>query len=503
MAGGVPNLLSNHIGFAEIGYPEPMVCAFRLSVLSVGVLLTVYWLSLAGCVATSGAFSTDQLSDPGLTADERPVLMNRLEQAEKLSFEAMAGVVLSAMADNRHDLASRKQLWTFADGLDPGSMAHLAGRSLLMTGDRQTVAWLAETIAERGWADQASALVRSLARPDRAVEIDRRPEWSALAKLFPDRPVESTLADFFLEAPEGNDRLAVALSAWHILVKRFSRDRQASLIREAAERGHVLGTTMLRSMSDWEVIPDSREELYRLVILGEGRLLPVRPGTTRSADGQDRELSRRIGVMREAGAAQPRVRHLPAISWGTSEQIGRSRAERQRMLQRHLATVDRHEREPSTDLKLLCDYDLLTLELLIESMGRPDLVASWFEQADADLADIRTEYGGLLKVAEHEDNGSRDIRAVAYMPITMRHDYAYYSPPGLLIDLPHAIAHYHFHAQDYRNRHAAHPGPGDLEFADQMRITGLVLTFINRRTLNVDFYAPGGIVVDLGNIHRP
>jgi hypothetical protein len=64
------------------------------------------------------------------------------------------------------------------------------------------------------------------------------------------------------------------------------------------------------------------------------------------------------------------------------------------------------------------------------------------------------------------------------------------------------LAHYHFHAQEYKNSEFAGPGKGDIDTADRLDFNFLVFTFIDEKTLNVDFYQPGGVVVDLGTIKR-
>ncbi len=42
---------------------------------------------------------------------------------------------------------------------------------------------------------------------------------------------------------------------------------------------------------------------------------------------------------------------------------------------------------------------------------------------------------------------------------------------------------------------------GDQKFADKYQLNNLVLTSIDANRLNVDYYQPGGIVIDLGTLH--
>ena len=61
----------------------------------------------------------------------------------------------------------------------------------------------------------------------------------------------------------------------------------------------------------------------------------------------------------------------------------------------------------------------------------------------------------------------------------------------------------HFHAQRHRNGNHAGPGLGDLNYAQNTRTNNLVFTFVDKDTMNVDYYRHGKVIVDLGTIKRP
>ena len=65
-----------------------------------------------------------------------------------------------------------------------------------------------------------------------------------------------------------------------------------------------------------------------------------------------------------------------------------------------------------------------------------------------------------------------------------------------------SLFHFHLHVQRYRNTDYAGPGYGDVNFADNSRANCLLFTFVNRDTLNVDYYRHGRVQVDLGVIKR-
>lgn len=142
--------------------------------------------------------------------------------------------------------------------------------------------------------------------------------------------------------------------------------------------------------------------------------------------------------------------------------------------------------------------DLATALLVKDAMDDPAVTAAWFAQADADLRDTTSEYGGVLTW----DQTGR-LRAQAFAPNQRQGDRKFFSPPALIAAMYTGLAHYHFHAQAFENAEFAGPGRGDLFFTQSMNAHTLTLTFIDRDRLNVDFAFPGGWVLDLGGIDRP
>jgi hypothetical protein len=82
------------------------------------------------------------------------------------------------------------------------------------------------------------------------------------------------------------------------------------------------------------------------------------------------------------------------------------------------------------------------------------------------------------------------------------HDLKFLAPQALIDRVYTGLAHYHFHAQEYKNTNHAGPGIGDMEFAKRLNFNCLVFTFVERDRLNVDYYQPNGAVVDLGTLER-
>jgi len=141
--------------------------------------------------------------------------------------------------------------------------------------------------------------------------------------------------------------------------------------------------------------------------------------------------------------------------------------------------------------------DLIVLDLLLDAMDDPVFCAAAFEQAEADRLDTSTEYGGALI---WDDQGGLVMKPFA--PLMRRHDQAYIASTPCLQAVYLGLGHVHFHAQRYDNAPWAGPGKGDLDFVQTYHINAIVLTFLDRKTLNLDVALPGGIILDLGCVTR-
>ena len=100
-----------------------------------------------------------------------------------------------------------------------------------------------------------------------------------------------------------------------------------------------------------------------------------------------------------------------------------------------------------------------------------------------------------------DDHGRFTARGFA--PQRKEGDRKFFTPPTLVAAMYTGLAHYHFHAQSHDHAAYAGPGRGDLAFTEALRANTLVLTFVDRDTLNLDLALPGGVVLDLGSVVRP
>jgi hypothetical protein len=121
-----------------------------------------------------------------------------------------------------------------------------------------------------------------------------------------------------------------------------------------------------------------------------------------------------------------------------------------------------------------------------------------FGVADIDQRDSTTEHGGMIW------SDARGFHVQHFPPRgSPAPDDRRFTAPREMIDFSGAaLAHFHMHVTQWRNRDYAGPSPEDLDYAARFGRTCLVLTGIGRDALNADAYFPTGAVVDLGEVRR-
>jgi hypothetical protein len=383
---------------------------------------------------------------------------------------------------------------------EPAAKVHFA-KTIVLMNDFEARDYIIEQAVKRNWTDFIPALVRSYAQKASNIRDADRAERKALEKLAPGKPVEQTVLEVF----SGSQKAEVTqrAAAWS-LIQRLNPDR-GLLMRQLA--GMKIDDPMIGDLTagavELGVVPDSIETVAWL------RMLRTAPYA--SFWGKAKAVVARLNDEQRQNL---QLRHLPVLVYLAERNDPILTRSRDQLLSEAIAHDDaaqHHTKGPTFDgpmdevsqnlrfyQKQLCWADLAVIRTLEQIMADKTVTAAWFQQADMDEKDKSTEYGGLLRVA---DNGQAVPQL--YKPEYRRNDLHYYPPAQLVTDAYIALAHYHFHAQSLHNRRYAGPGRGDMErIADRQQFNGLVLTFIDENSLNVDYYQPGRALVDLGTIHR-
>lgn len=439
---------------------------------------------------------------------------------------------LSVMFDTTRDPAQRlfaaEQLGPIGDAPDPSGLASAMHRVLWLdnqptdlrllamdrlieydeeafwhiakTRIRDTDLWpvrgpLIEKAVQRSDRLFIPALVRSYARDSQVYADADRPERAAILALADGRTIEQAVWEVFVNADK-TVTTAGRVDAWTLMNRLSEPQRVRALLIQSESSQSVM---LDLQAADWlEVLPTNRESVLWLMRL------------RRAEQGGAfwEKARRRAGTLTDDQHRGLSLRHLSALLLAEESDLRRDTPQSMSRLASALSRVEHTRRTlagnmrelPSESLadhtEQLCWADLLVIGRLIDAFRDRALANELFRQADADHADTTSEHGGVLTY----ENGR--YAALDFPPVLRDHDQKFYSSNALINRMYTGLAHYHFHAHQYANADYAGPGPGDLGFVDRLRTSAVVFTFLDRDTLGIDYYQPGGVIVDLGVIKR-
>lgn len=498
-------------------------------------LIVVLLLSLLTPVGCGGA--PRRTTDPLTTLrDPAKPAITRLRAAEALPEAILAGEVpLGPGREALIDLAWLRRVpsdlrvagvrgvFSLTDEESERASIDMVQSMLPTETDMLVVEHLAFEAANRGWVECTGAIVRSYSTVNTQVPDDERPELVALRKLHPSERVPATVFDVFLK-PEGpwgdsNQRVSadglerrVRRDAWDLLA-RIDRDGQ---IRVRLLSGLVASDTVsddkdldaLRAgLRDAAVIPLTGEELEWLVAMRaheSGRWWRQVVEGVRSLSPQQRR-----GL---------RIRHLASVRWASLNEAGWLTLTTPELIERLSDRLSSREAKlPGFGIRIaksedLADWvdelswgELLTIRVIDEAVHDPRVLAGLAGYIVADREDRTTEYGGLIfETGTRADTGSRFAsKLYRPRPITRLGDSRFVASREMIEDSTAALAHFHLHAQRADNGRYAGPSRGDLDYAERYGRGCLVATTLSETRINVDYYNPDGVVVDLGSFDLP
>jgi hypothetical protein len=365
--------------------------------------------------------------------------------------------------------------------------------------------WVCEQIAARGWTEMTATLIRAWAapRPPWMIKEEARPERVALERLYgEDRLVAVLLRELVESDPIVQANLR--MRCWELL---RSIGREEVLRSLLADRSMGPNDPMLRDLrlvaGSMGVLPRTREEILwaRAVVAPRHAAFRARVEAAVAEMPQARLEALR---MRDLGVAAAARLHRPDLLTASDSSLYAALEQRLagRDAGRYSADFEGYGRARSerlADQRRHLDWgDLAALHLALDAVDVSEVRRHLFDIAERDLHDRTTEYGGVISL---DDLGRFEV--LEFPPRARLGDHRYESPPELFEALHAGLYHFHMHCQQYENRRYAGPHLGDFQFADSTGANCLVFTFIDSRTLNVDWYRHGEVVVDLGTIHRP
>jgi hypothetical protein len=468
--------------------------------LAVGFFLIL--LLLTGCTAFDQPYKTDQALDRSLSQRARV----RIIAGSQPQAPADREVLLKLVVEDRHPLAVREAAIDRLIEVDAPKFWQAMNVALPMINRPELFEFLAERV---GTDEHAASLDGWLIRwslPTPGLVDSHDPMRKALVELLDIDPQEQSLPHVLMDryVASRSDHLAVA--AWVALAERTHPQWLNTLlktsIKDVEERtpnqhdsGKQTLANFLLAVSPEHRLPTNRETLsWAEKLKAEGYQI--------TRDLRYMKMRRTMLMAGLEGDVRPHLRHLPLMMHSENWDLSRGQIEDFAEAENHVVRERRRFSEglfPSAqpDKMLVCfDY---TLERAIRSaLQDSNLMSQWFDQADADHADTTSEHGGVLT---WDEQGA--LIAKSFPPAERLTDKQFVNPPAAIEAMYAGLAHYHFHAQRHDNAKYARHGPGDLRFTREMQAATLVLTFIDRDTLNVDLAIADQVVIDLGDIKRP
>ena len=371
----------------------------------------------------------------------------------------------------------------------------------------RTVSWpwltrLCEIVGERGWSEQTPALVSSWGRPtDDGVEEWSRPEAKAMADLHGRDQVVDEIFAVMMAADRPSDQ-GLRTRCWDLLQRLDQRDRLVELLAEhAGSQDDLFLADLSAAARDFGLIPANREEILWLRSIRQPEHGQFWAEATAAVQALTPERRAALEI-RDLPVLVAAARHDPSI-------MNASRDELYRQVQQQLGSVRRHPRTAERDGRgatpetverargQLTWGDLAAIKMATTALAVPQVASHLFDFAERDRTDTTTEYGGVIRL---DDEGRFEV--LEFPPRVRQHDLKFIAPQEMFDAGYTAQFHFHYHAQEHRNGVYAGPGLGDWKYANNTRANCLVFTFIDERTLNVDYYRHGRVIVDLGTIRR-
>jgi len=362
---------------------------------------------------------------------------------------------------------------------------------------------LCEIIAERGWTDLSPALVSSWAQPAPFVKHESdRPEYKALARLHGSEHVPDVVFEMLVKSNKVSQQ-GLRTRCWELMHRLGYRDRLIGLLSgRDLPPDDVFLLDLQAGAEQLGLVPHNREEILWLRNLCK----PEHRAFWEEAVNAVEHVPPRRRCALE-------IRDLPVVvsAWRHEpELLSMTESDLYARLDATLRGRKHHWRgtnwgDPGGEAReRLADWrreltwgDLAAMHIALRALAVPQVVDHLFDYAGRDQLDESTEYGGVIQL---DRKGRFEI--LEFPPRIREHDRKFNASQAMLDAAYEAVFHFHMHVQRHRNADFAGPGYGDLNYADAMRANCLVFTFINKNTLNADFYRHGRVAVDLGDITR-
>lgn len=472
---------------------------------SIGRRLVIAALScaVAGC---QGMVNTSTLEDPlpalqdvNLPPRDHFAAMEVLD--DQTPSEAYVETLERMMYRPRYTVDVREAALERLEAIDLEALKRTIRQYLPRLTARRWHRRLCEIIVDREWTDLTPALISSWAVPRPYDELER-PEYVALAALYGEDEVVDVVFATFVESSKVSQQ-GLRIRCWQLLHRLGERERLIALLQdqEIVEDDAMLADLGAAAI-DLGIIPNNREEILWLRKLRQPEHAEFWSACATAIDAVPPDRRAEL-ELRDLAIVVAAWRHRPDLLDATTGALY-ARVDAELSGIKHHPRGSSHQgtgrsRERLADWRdVLTWSDLAAMSIALEAMRVPQIVAHLFDYAERDRADESTEYGGVIVL---DEQGRFEV--LEFPPRIRQHDRKFIASQEMFDASYTALFHFHFHVQEFGNHENAGPGLGDHEYAENTRANNLVLTYVKKGTLNVDFYRHGPLVVDLGVIHEP
>lgn len=470
--------------------------------LAVVVMSVVAWM--VGCTSRAYTSSGDALADlvnPALHFKVRVDAIGPAREAAATS-EGLRNATTLAMERIAWDPAEHPTLRAAtirtlleSEGETSVRAKEAARVRLPRERSREVVLTVCEAAAAGGWHDFEGPILRSYVKFVKGVEDKERAERAALVRLRPGVDIARIAFDVFVSSTSEDERW----DAWDV-ADRLDTDgtKRRAWLHEVAGSNDEVVAAMAVAGRDLRAVPRSSKEVQWLMTIRRD----AKSGAWWSAVT--------AAVAKVPAGTTLELRHAEAVRWAgvnKAEWLGRTRSELLEELRgrvrgrehfgRSVESQDRRPRERLDQVEERLGWGDVLQVLVLDTVVRGEgVAAALLRQAELDRKDTTTEYGGVLESPE------AGAKVVLHMPRGSERggDSTFVASPEMIGASTYGLAHYHFHAQNWRQQEYAGPSPQDLEYAKRYGRACLVFTAVREGQLAVDYYQPDGVVVDLGVI---
>ncbi|MEK6704051.1 MAG: hypothetical protein AABZ53_17475 [Planctomycetota bacterium] len=379
----------------------------------------------------------------------------------------------------------------------------------------EVVTMVCTAAGERGWTDFIPAIVRSYARVVPGFTDATRSERAALIKLGGGKDLEAIIFGVFAHPPADTPETKrmkleeqYRLASWDLLSRLEPTGERRIAMLETAAADVAYARSALAAWRELRALPQTGEELR-----WASRLHDPKNAANAAWWAEARSAIASLDATKTSGLE---LRHAEAIRAAAIARPNWISASREQLLgEVRLRLKDREVIEPSrgrddgknrikeslgaSEAKLRW-ADLLTILLVDDAIQDAMFGRDIFTYVGFDKRDTTTEYGGVLDLLATP--GKLGFVATLYQPRPGQRagDDRFIASDDMINSSDRSLAHFHFHVAERYNSKFAGPSDADLDYSNRFGRSCLVFTSRDSESLDVDYYQPGVVIVDLGDI---